>query len=75
MITKEMQARLIAHFLWTSTAYRAARRSASRPRSRAVAVSDQLESDGSRSPAGRGGVGRVRSRPLAGLCRLALRPP
>jgi hypothetical protein len=44
MITKDMQAVLIAHFLWTSTAYRAARRSASCPRSMAVAVSDQLES-------------------------------
>ena len=44
MITNEMQARLIAHFLWTSTANRSARRSASVARSAAVATWAQLES-------------------------------
>src|SRR3954468_13123466 len=43
-ITNETQARLIAHFLWTSTAYRSAFRSASRTRSAADVASDQLDS-------------------------------
>src|SRR6185295_10817626 len=44
IITNEMQAMLIAHFLWTSTRNRSARWSASVARSAAVATCAQLDS-------------------------------
>src|SRR5690349_12274490 len=56
MITNEMQAKLIDHFLWTSTAYRSTRPPASCRRSLAVATWAQLESR-IRETVGLGGVG------------------